>query len=52
MYVTYSEPPFDEEVDHVLLVVIAVRQVEPVHDDRMRFYDEVAQNVIICKCVG
>ena len=26
MYVTYSEPPFDEEVDHVLLVVIAVRQ--------------------------
>ena len=32
IYVTYSEPPFDEEVDHVLLEVIAVRQVEPVLD--------------------
>ena len=32
IYVTYSEPPFDDEVDHVLLEVIAVRQVEPVLD--------------------
>ena len=32
IYVTYSEPPFDEEVDHVLLEVIAVRKVEPVLD--------------------